>query len=201
MPDRRRRHLNRTGACRVGRRRGSSASFGPGSALGARPGDVIFVTGELGAAGSALARCLAGEDEPSGIERLRRPVPRLADGAGVAAAGGTAMIDISDGLATDLDHLCSESGCSAIIDQDAIPLAPDIDVETALLSGDDYELLFTAPTERAATFEQWDLRPVTVIGSMSESGPRITLMGRSGKRPLRRRAWEHPIPDSYPDEC
>ena len=173
---------------------GRAHPSGPVLRSGARPGDIVFVTGDLGGAGSALARRLAGEREQPGMERLRRPVPRLAVGAAVAAAGGSAMIDISDGLATDLGHLCSASGCGAVVDQDALPLAPGVDIETALFSGDDYELLFTAPAGSAATFERWRLQPATAIGSMTESGPHITLAGRHGERSLLRRAWEHPIP-------
>ena len=85
---------------------GRVPALGPVLRSGARAGDIIFVTGELGGAATALDAWRAGDTEPSGLVRLRRPTPRLAAGAAAAAAGATAMLDISDGLASDLDHLC-----------------------------------------------------------------------------------------------
>lgn len=173
---------------------GRAHPVGPVLRSGARPGDAIFVTGELGGAGAALEQLEAGEANPSRIERLRRPAPRLDEGAAAAAAGATAMIDLSDGLATDLDHLCSASGCTAVIDEDAIPRPAGVDLETALLSGDDYELLFTAPPGIRDRLDRSGHTPATPIGVMTTGGARIALRSGTTERPLLRRAWEHSIP-------
>jgi thiamine-monophosphate kinase len=161
---------------------------------GARPGDVIMVTGDLGGAAAALAAISAGRYDTPGIDRLRRPIPRLPQGAAVAAGGATAMIDLSDGLATDLDHLCARSGCGAVLDEGAIPCAQGADIDTALLGGDDYELLFTVPPHRVDIFTEWSDPPATSIGVMVDDAPHITVRGPEGERPLLRRAWEHEIP-------
>lgn len=129
---------------------------------GARPGDLVGVTGELGAAGGGLLLLGGGgldarEAEPL-IARHLRPTPRLAAGRALARAGATAMIDLSDGLATDGRHLARSSGVGLEIDAGALPLAPGVAEvaaaagrdarELAISAGEDYELLFTIPAER-----------------------------------------------------
>lgn len=161
---------------------------------GARPGDVLLVTGELGAAAAALEAWRANREEHPGLERLRRPTPRLASGAAAAAGGATGMIDISDGLATDLGHLCAESGCSAVLDGQAIPRPPGVGIDPALFGGEDYELLFTASADRVNAFTRWVDPPAVAIGLMTEAGPEITIRDSDGERPLAQRGWEHPIP-------
>jgi thiamine-monophosphate kinase len=114
---------------------------------GARAGDVVGVTGTLGAAGAALLR-----------SRHHQPVPRLAAGRALALAGATAMIDLSDGLATDGRHLAAASGVAVEVATDALPIAPGVAEaaatagrdprELAIAGGEDYELLFTIPAER-----------------------------------------------------
>jgi thiamine-monophosphate kinase len=173
---------------------GRSHARGPVLRNGARPGDFLWVTGQLGVAGTALARVTAGEADPPGLQRLRRPLPRLIEAGAAAAVGATAMIDISDGLATDLAHLCAESECSAVIDEDAIPRPAGVDLDTALLSGDDYELLFTAPPESSDEFSRIGPAAVTQIGEIVAGVPQITLRGSNGERSLVRRGWEHPVP-------
>jgi thiamine-monophosphate kinase len=144
---------------------------------GAQAGDVVGVTGELGGAGAGLLVLAgrkrggrSGESAPTAtadlaareaqplIARHLRPTPRLAAGRALARAGATAMIDLSDGLATDGRHLASASGVGLEIDADALPLAPGVaDVaraagrdarELAISAGEDYELLFTIPADR-----------------------------------------------------
>lgn len=134
---------------------------------GARAGDDVYVTGSLGDAAGGLERLTAGgrdlrpdarSDEPSPAavlaERYLRPMPRVE--AGQALAGvATAAIDISDGLASDLAHVCDASGCGALVDVESLPLspalgalfAPDAALRLALSGGDDYELCFTAAPE------------------------------------------------------
>jgi thiamine-monophosphate kinase len=131
---------------------------------GARPGVVLVVTGELGGAAAGL---LLLEQRTSGprldvasADALRRrqldPTPRLAAGQALAAAGATAMIDISDGLAGDAGHVATASGALRVIDAAALPLAPGLEavaaaadrdpLELAIAGGEDYELLAALPS-------------------------------------------------------
>lgn len=102
---------------------------------GAKAGDLIYVTGALGAAQRDL--------------RLRRPPrfkPQPLIAAGLRLRGlAHAMIDTSDGLSTDLAHLCAESRVSAVLNASLVPIAPRAHLEDALHGGEDYQLLFTAP--------------------------------------------------------
>ncbi len=138
---------------------------------GARPGDLVGVTGALGGSAAGLA---VTEDrlvglEPSLAEALRRryatPTPRLAAGHALAEVGGvTAMLDVSDGLATDAAHLARASGVAIELDLDALPLGAGVADAAGLLGedpavlaargGEDYELCFCAgPASRSAVEE------------------------------------------------
>jgi thiamine-monophosphate kinase len=99
---------------------------------GARPGDAVFVTAPLG--GAAAAGYRFGDVWP---------VARIAEGEAARRAGATAMIDVSDGFAADLTHLCRASGVGVEVDE--VPVAPGATVDQALGGGDDYELIFTLP--------------------------------------------------------
>jgi thiamine-monophosphate kinase len=114
---------------------------------GARPGDLVGVTGELGGSGAGLLALRAGSSDDPLVERHRRPEPLLATGLALAAAGVSAMIDVSDGLATDAGHLARASGVTLELRLADLPLAPGLDAEFAAGAGDDYELLFTAAPE------------------------------------------------------
>jgi thiamine-monophosphate kinase len=124
---------------------------------GARPGDLVYVSGTLGDAGLALRQVLGGGEVSSQLrERLDRPTPRVA--LGLALRGlASAMIDISDGLAADLGHILESSRVGAEIRLDSLPLSPSVaeavaeggDWTLPLASGDDYELCFCVPPERA----------------------------------------------------
>ncbi len=130
---------------------GGEAAPGPVLRSGASPGDTLFVTGPLGssAAGLDLLRAGRASEMPDLTLAHRRPRARLAEGAAARAAGATAMIDVSDGLATDVRHLADASGVGVVLDR--VPVAIGVsrvsdDPEAlALGGGEDYELVFTAP--------------------------------------------------------
>lgn len=128
---------------------------------GGQVGDDIYVTGSLGDAAAGLVLIDDGVADESDAhralaERFSRPLPRIA--AGRALVGlASAAIDVSDGLLADLGHLCKSSGCGAVIDVENLPFSvemlalfpPQTAQAYALNGGDDYELCFTAPAEKA----------------------------------------------------
>jgi thiamine-monophosphate kinase len=139
---------------------------------GARPGDLLYVSGRLGA----------------GAVRI---TPRLALGHGLRKLA-TACMDLSDGLSTDLHHLCEESGVGAIVDAWRIPVARASSrraFDRALNQGEDYELLFTA---RPATSIPARIAgvPITCIGRCTPR--RVLIEDADGRRaPLEPRGWQH----------
>ncbi|HEX3940546.1 MAG TPA: thiamine-phosphate kinase [Acidobacteriaceae bacterium] len=168
---------------------------------GASAGDLVYVTGELGGAAAEL-RSLARNPAVDRKRDLKRhphlyPEPRLQAGARLMArALATAAIDLSDGLSTDLAHLCQASGLRAEIDVSALPLAQGAALDDALHGGEDYELLFTARpgTRIPATIGGI---PVHAIGRMrnrsrEKNRPPVDLCTREGARvPLPPGGWEH----------
>jgi len=129
---------------------GRAPAGGAPSRSGARPGDALWVTGTIGAAGIGLARAQAGDD-PSDpcVLAYRRPQPRLAAGRALAPHV-TAMMDVSDGLLIDAGRMAAASGVAIAIELGAVPVVDSAPaglagILAAVTAGDDYELLFTLP--------------------------------------------------------
>jgi thiamine-monophosphate kinase len=161
---------------------------------GARPGDLIYVTGKLGEAVADLYRLQRGEKLRPGAHRKHfYPEPRVAIGRYLREHQlASAMIDISDGLSTDLGHICEESGVGAVIRADAVPRAVrgDEGLQFALHGGDEYELLFTArPNCRIP--KTLARVPITRIGEIARGKQMIVLLPDGSRKPLLARGWEH----------
>jgi thiamine-monophosphate kinase len=208
---------------------------------GARPGDVIWVTGPLGASAAGLqllrrpgksapagaaaagagasaagaaaaAGARAAAAGPAGAEvgghgwaaagpgdlvrAYRRPVARVLEGITAAASGATAMIDVSDGLSQDLDHIATQSGVG--IRLTSVPVAEGASLDQALGGGEDYELVFTAP-EEAPVIEAFDagglLAPRRIGRCTTDAAERSI-----GGRPLPVSGWEHSFRSARTDQ-
>ena len=167
---------------------------------GARAGDRIFVSGQLGGSAAAVWQMrkkantkLKLRDDP----RHFLPQPRIELGRILRERGlASAMIDTSDGLSTDLSHICEKSGVGAEVVANLIPLATvgkparNVDIALALHGGEDYELLFTAPSNRRIPSRVAGV-PITQIGYITRK-KKIFLMDRGGGRQeLQPEGWEH----------
>jgi thiamine-monophosphate kinase len=174
---------------------------------GAQPGDALYVTGSLGGAAAELSAMLGGRTTLARVVRREGhpqmfPQPRVATGQALLSRKlATACIDISDGLSTDLAHLCSASNVAAELDQSAIPihplackLGPDAAIKAALHGGEDYELLFAAPASIRVPHQLAGI-PITRIGQFTRKQARqslMTLIAPDGTRAtLEPRGWEH----------
>ena len=167
----------------------------------AKPGDLVCVSGTLGDAGLALASSRLGFDPGKGRESLHRrldwPLPRIREGMDLAGIARCA-IDISDGLASDLGHICEASGVGASVSLERLPLSPVVrryveetgDWSVPLASGDDYELCITVDPRFEATvaarFPQF-----TVVGTVSATRDILFLGARGEVLEPPRRGYEH----------
>ena len=189
---------------------------------GARPDHLVGVTGALGGSGAGL---LLLERKPSGIdlgaaerllERHLRPRPLLTAGRALARAGVSAMLDVSDGVASDLERLCEQSDVSIEVQLDSLPIDEGVaevaavtgidPLELVAGAGEDYELLFTASADMRGAVEQAGNEsgsPVTWIGRVGDPGSRaaggatakeeatpVRLLEGTG-RPRRLAGWDH----------
>jgi thiamine-monophosphate kinase len=160
---------------------------------GACPGDTLYVSGTLGASVATLEELRAGKKlRPRAHLRHFYPDPRIALGRYLREHKlASAMIDTSDGLSTDLRHLCDESRVGAIMDAAALPTTrADNARQLALDGGEDYELLFTAPANRRIPSQIAGVL-ITRIGAMTR-GRQIKLQFPDGKlKPLPAAGWQH----------
>ena len=204
---------------------GETAKAGAVFRLGAQPGDQIFVTGFLGDAAAGLRLIERGarlhqrtttgpSSSDSDVERdnhrldyllLRQlqPEPRVGWGLLLGEQQlATAMIDISDGLSSDLNHLCTESEVGAVIDAAAIPINPLVTELTgrraldplmlALHGGEDFELLFTVkPTNVNRLPRRVDGVPVTRIGEIAAASDGVRVLEGSRTWILEPGGWQH----------
>ncbi len=184
----------------------------PVTRTGARPGDVLAVTGRLGASAAGLALLLAGETgqglPPEVANRLVgahvRPFPRVRAGSALAEAGATAMIDISDGLASEVNHICNGSGTGAAVYADRLPVDNDTRwaaeklqrdwLQWALFGGEDYELLVALPDSAVAAARQalacLEVE-FTIIGEVTEQKHGIQIVAGKETVPLTPGGYDH----------
>jgi thiamine-monophosphate kinase len=189
---------------------------------GAKPGDRIFVTGTLGdsAAGMEFLQLRAGSKglatsgqghgsrvkgpaarENKLVQRHLRPIPRIEWGRTIALSGcASAMIDISDGLSSDLAHICELSGVGAVIDSQSLPVSASLlktseKLKTSLLryvlsGGEDYELLFTVTPSKVKKLRSFNL-PVTDVGTITTTGRILMVDEHGAAKSLRPAGYDH----------
>ncbi len=169
---------------------------------GARPGDRIYVSGELGGSAAAIWQMRKKPKRKLNPQEYLRhffPEPRIELGRVLREKGlASAMIDTSDGLSTDLAHICGVSGVGAELQAEAIPRARvskparEVDLQFALHGGEDYELLFTVPRRKRVPSRIAGVA-ITQIGHIiSGRGSKIFLMNRGGVGyELQPQGWEH----------
>jgi thiamine-monophosphate kinase len=167
---------------------------------GARPGDLIAVTGPLGRSAAGLALLEAAPGERGDLVRAHlRPVPRVREGQALGEVDGvTAMIDLSDGLASDLERIAEESGVGARVELARLPIDAATHAAAARLAldatswatsgGEDYELLLTV--RPAALAEASAAASLTVIGEITAAGP-VEFLSAEGRATAPPPGFEH----------
>jgi thiamine-monophosphate kinase len=164
---------------------------------GARPGDDIWVSGELGGAALALRR----PDIAAAARRLHEPEPRVELGERLRGLASSA-IDVSDGIAGDLGHILERSQAGALVHYDRLPKHgafgqlndPALERECVLSGGDDYELLFTAASGARAEIEALGREialPLARVGSIQPGAAKLAVLDASGKPIATRGGFDH----------
>ncbi len=175
-------------------------SWPPVLRSGAKAGELLAVTGELGASAAGL---LALEGGGAGAERLvrrhLRPEPRVEAGRAAACLGVGAMMDLSDGLASDVRRVCGRSGVGCRVELDLLPVTEDTREyvgslgrdpgELAATGGEDYELLISAPGPVLDALAQSVEVPLTVIGEVTDGDEVVFL--RAGEPVGGLSGWDH----------
>jgi thiamine-monophosphate kinase len=167
------------------------------SRAGARAGDDLWVSGELGGAALALAR----PEIAGAAKRLHEPEPRVALGERLRGLA-RAAIDVSDGLAGDLAHILERSGVGALVHYERIPRHvsfkeiqdPALEAQCVLSGGDDYELLFTAGKDRRDRLESVskDLGlELSVIGEITGQAGKLVVLDKGGRPLSHRGGYDH----------
>ncbi len=171
----------------------------------AKPGEKVAVTGELGAAAAGLETLNKQlQFDPEATACLKNaylhPHPRISEGQLLVDQGVKTAIDISDGLISDLKHICKSSQVGARIEVDRVPIQPtvksnfgDKSLELALSGGEDYELLFTASTKIINKVRRAAPCPITVIGEIvaDKSGAIALVDSKGNPFNLGKAGWEH----------
>jgi thiamine-monophosphate kinase len=166
---------------------------------GAKAGDRIYVSGELGGSAAAVVRMRSGggKVKPRDYVRHFYPEPRIDLGRVLREKNlASAMIDTSDGLSTDLAHICEESGVGAEIDSSLIPRAHvgkparEVDLDLASHGGEDYELLFTAPQEKRIPRHIAGV-DITQIGRITRTRGIFVRNSKGVGYEMHTRGWEH----------
>lgn len=189
---------------------GTSSSLNhPLNRHSAKPGEKIAVTGNIGCSSGGLRITQENPQEKSRLDKdtfdhlysaHNTPIPRIIEGTTLSENGATSAIDISDGLTDDLMKLCVSSGVSGNIYSNQIPVDdflksafPDSWLHFALSGGEDYELLFTGPTEAIEKMEQLIDVPISVIGEIVEGIPNVTVLDSNSKSiPIDTKGgWDH----------
>ncbi len=173
---------------------------------GARPGDLIYVTGTFGDSGAGLEMLRNGSGDTKNaairklIDRHLRPTPRVAEGVKLSTAGiASSMIDVSDGLSSDLGHICEQSRAGAEVFAERIPLSKDLrtakglkkaPLKYALSGGEDYELLFTIPPGKVKKLKAMRIA-ATEIGIITRTRSMRLIDDRGHGRPLMPTGYDH----------
>jgi thiamine-monophosphate kinase len=168
---------------------------------GARPGDLLAMTGSAGLAGAGFEDLTLDRPHPKARQALLEPVPRVKEGALLSASGMvTSCMDTSDGLASSIHELSKASGVQFVLNWDSIPIPNDVfeiaerkllNVEDMVLyAGGDYQLLFTVKHDEVEGLRKMMGKDFTIIGEVREAGQNI--LRRSGQvMPLENRGYVH----------
>jgi thiamine-monophosphate kinase len=170
----------------------------------AKPGDLIAVTGCLGAAGGGLRLLMdhkpVSKDNSPLREAFLSPCPRLEMGRYLVDSGVRCAIDVSDGLVADLGHICHSSGAGALVNIETIPVHPALipifgqkALGIALSGGEDYELVFTSPAKTMKKIKENAPCPVSVIGTITGENPGEVHLTRQDGTPflVDYQGWQH----------